>query len=240
MPFSPLEMASAVVIITFAAVVQGSVGMGFNIIAVPLTLLIDPRLAPVPMLFVSVVLTSLMVMREPAHVDLKGTGWILAGRVPGVFLGLLLLAAVTPATLNVVIGLVVVLGVVAMAFGPPLRRNRPIDLGAGMVSGAASVVSAIGGPAVGMLYKDEHSPTIRATLGTVFTIGAIISLMGRAFAGRITATDLQLALIYLPAIVIGFATSTVINRRFVGARYRTPILVLSAIAAMALLLRSLL
>ena len=41
--------------------------MGFNIIAVPLTLLIDPRLAPVPMLFVSVVLTSLMVMREPAH-----------------------------------------------------------------------------------------------------------------------------------------------------------------------------
>ena len=111
MPFSPLEMASAVVIITFAAVVQGSVGMGFNIIAVPLTLLIDPRLAPVPMLFVSVVLTSLMVMREPTHVDLKGTGWILAGRVPGVFLGLLLLAAVTPATLNVVIGLVVVLGV---------------------------------------------------------------------------------------------------------------------------------
>ncbi len=239
MPFSVFELALAFVIVCFSAMVQGSVGMGFNIVAVPLTLLIDPRMAPVPMLFVAVVLASFTVMREPGHVDLTGTWWILGGSIPGVVVGLGLLAVATTRTLDLIIGGAVLTGVALMAFAPPLVRNRAIDFGAGVVSGTLSTVSAIPGPALGLLYKDEAGPTIRATLGALFAIGTTITIIGRGLAGRIVATDLQLALVYLPAVLIGFRTSTIVNRRLEGARFRTPILVLSALAAGALLLRSL-
>jgi uncharacterized membrane protein YfcA len=238
MPFSLLELTLAFVIVCFSAVVQGSVGMGFNIVSVPLTLLIDPRMAPVPMLFVAIVLTSFTVLREPGHVDLHGTWWILGGRIPGVLVGLGLLAVTTTRTLDVIIGGSVLTGVLLMAFAPPLVRTRAVDFGAGIVSGTLSTVSAIGGPPVGLLYKDEAGPTIRATLGAIFTIGATITLVGRGLAGRIVATDLQLALVYLPAVLIGFSISTHVNRKLEGARFRTPILVLSALASAALLLRS--
>lgn len=239
-PFSAPELILAFLIVCVSAVIQGSVGMGFNIVSVPLTLLIDPRMAPVPMLFVAIVLTSFTVMREPAHVDLHGTGWILGGRIPGVVAGLGLLSVATTRTLDLVIGSSVLLGVVLMGVAPPLARNRIVDFSAGIVSGALSTVSAIGGPPVGLLYKDESGPRIRATLGAIFTIGATITLVGRALAGKIVATDLQLALVYLPAVLIGFRISTHLTRRFEGARFRTPILVLSALAAAALLLRALL
>jgi uncharacterized membrane protein YfcA len=222
----------------FAAVVHGSVGMGFNIVSVPLTLLIDPRMAPVPMLFVGTVLTGFTVMRERGHVDLRGAAWILAGRVPGVLTGLGLLAIAAATALDVIIGGAVLLAVVLMAFAPPVRRSWSVDLGAGIVAGTLSTVSAIGGPPVGLLYKDEDGPTIRATLGTVFAFGATLSLIGRGVVGRVVATDIQLALVYLPAILIGFRISTLVNRRFEGARYRTPILILSATAAVALLVRA--
>lgn len=239
MPLSPIDIALAVMIVAFAAVIQGSVGMGFNIVAVPLTLLIDPRFAPVPMLLSGVLLTGMTVLREPGHVDLRGTGWVLLGRLPGVVAGLALLAVATATTLDVVIGSMVLVAVAIMWFAPTVRRSGPVDFAAGVLSGTSSVVSAIGGPPVGLLFKDERGPTIRATLGAIFTIGATISLVGRALAGRITGTDLWLAAAYVPAVLVGFRISSSINRRTTGARFRTPILVLSAAAAFALLSRQL-
>lgn len=237
MPFSLVELALAFAIVVFAAIVQASVGMGYNIVSVPLTLLIDPRMAPVPMLFSGIVLTALTVARERAHVDLRGTYWILGGRIPGVLIGLGLLAIATNRTLDIIIGSAVLVGVLLMAFAPPVPRSRPVDFTAGTVAGALSTVSAIGGPPVGLLYKDETGPVIRATLGTVFAIGATFALIGRGLAGRIVATDIQLALLYLPAVLIGYRVSTPLNVRFAGARYRNAILALSAAAAVALLLR---
>ena len=128
---------------------------------------------------------------------------------------------------------------VSVDLSPEIKRSRSVEFGAGIVSGTLSTVSAIGGPPVGLLYKDEKGPTIRATLSTVFTVGATITLIGRGLAGRIEATDWQIALFYLPAVLIGFGLSFRLNRRFVDARYRTPILILSAGAAIALLIKSL-
>ena len=238
-PFSALDLALAFAIVLFAAVVQSTVGMGFNIVAVPLTLLLDSRFAPVPMIVVGLALTIPVVLRELDHVDWKGILWILLGRPPGVGVGLVLLAVASGDALNVIIGVAVLIAVIAMAFSPEIKRNRTVEFGSGVLSGALSTVSAIGGPPVGLLYKDENGPTIRATLGTVFTIGATITLIGRGLAGRIETTDWQIALFYLPAVLIGFGLSYRLNRRFVDARYRTPILVLSAGAAIALLIKSL-
>jgi len=50
MPVPTSDLVTAAAVITFAALVQGVVGIGFNVVAVPILRLISPLLAPVPSL----------------------------------------------------------------------------------------------------------------------------------------------------------------------------------------------
>ena len=56
-------------------------------LAVPILLLIDPVLAPVPSLLLAVPLTAWQLLRERGTVDRSGVIWILVGRIPGGLLG---------------------------------------------------------------------------------------------------------------------------------------------------------
>ena len=97
-------------IIAVAATVQGVVGIGFNVLAVPALLLIDPLLAPVPSLILAVPLTAWQLLRERGTIDRSGVWWIVAGRVPGGLLGLWLLFLLSDTALQVTIALIVLGG----------------------------------------------------------------------------------------------------------------------------------
>ena len=60
---SLVDLTLALVITAIAAMLQGSVGLGFAMVSVPLLSLIDPRLAPVPQLLVSLPLALAMAWR---------------------------------------------------------------------------------------------------------------------------------------------------------------------------------
>jgi hypothetical protein len=153
--------------------------------------------------------------------------------------GLLLLAFATQRTLDVVIAAVVLSGVAIRATGVTLTRSRLTDALVGAFAGTASMVASIGGPPMALLYQDEPGPTIRASLGMVFTIGLLITLAGRALGGLITGTDITVALVLLPAMLAGYAASIAIADRVAAPGMRAGILTLSALAAVGLLVRAL-
>ena len=62
MPWPQFIMLSLVV--GLGSLLQGSIGFGLGLFAVPFLVLIDPRLVPGPILLASGVLTILMVHRE--------------------------------------------------------------------------------------------------------------------------------------------------------------------------------
>ena len=67
--------------VTFvAASIQGVVGIGFALVSVPILALIDPSLAPVPQLLITMPLTITMAWRERRHIDASGIG---SDRWPG-------------------------------------------------------------------------------------------------------------------------------------------------------------
>ena len=70
---------------------QASIGFGMGMLAADRG---DRRsgLIPGTLIMLATIVTLLVVLREQ-HIDLAGTGWALAGRVPGTIAGALLLMA---------------------------------------------------------------------------------------------------------------------------------------------------
>ncbi len=223
-----------------AATIQGTVGIGFAMVSVPILSLIDARLAPVPQLIVVLPLTLSMAWRERHSIDLRGFWWIVGGRIPGAIAGIALLAVASQQALDVFIGLVVLGAVAVMATGVHIKRTRTTKFATGIASGTTGVVASIGGPAIALLYSSAEARTIRPTIAAIFTIGISLSIVFRAVSGNIVGTDFVVSAVLFPAVVIGFLASSVIKDRIPTDRVRIAILIISASAAIGLLARAIL
>jgi uncharacterized membrane protein YfcA len=235
-----LDLILALVVTAFGAAVQASVGFGFGVVSVPILFLIDPVLAPVPQLLLSLPLAGVMAWRGRGSMDLQGVGWILLGRLPGAAIGLVLLKAAGDRALDLVVGLMILGAVVVLALGVSIRPSRRTQFGAGIVSGATGLVASIGGPPLALLYRNERGATVRASLAGVFLIGLFITLGVRAGASELARSDALVALLLFPALVVGYAGGSSLAAHVEGRRLRNGILVVSAVAAAGLVMRSVL
>lgn len=235
----PLHLALAFAMTFAGAWVQGVLGLGFAIVTVPVLGLVDPRLVPVPQMLVVVPLTALMVARERHALELRSLGWILLGRLPGAALGILLVKLGDQAVLDAGIGGSVLLAALILSTGASFPRNPWTEAGAGLVSGVSGMVSAIGGPPVALLYRNERGPTVRANLAGIFFTGVSITLLTRAVTGEIRPLDLELAAFLLPALLLGLWSSRWGHRWVEGRRLTAGVLVLSTLAGAGLVLRAL-
>lgn len=222
-----------------AALVQGTVGVGFAMLAVPITSLIAPDLAPVPQLLIVLPLTLAMAWREREAMDLTGVGWIVAGRFPGAAIGVAMLAVATQRTLDLFIGSVVLLAVVVIGTGFRVHRNAATKFAAGVGAGTTGLVASMGGPPIALIYTDDEAATIRSTLAAVFTIGVTISTIVRFATGNVTTDDLRISAILFPAVIIGYVLSVRVKDDIPNHVLRSAILGVSAIAGTLLILRAL-
>ncbi|NNC92716.1 MAG: sulfite exporter TauE/SafE family protein [Acidimicrobiia bacterium] len=240
MPADPWILALAFVITIAAGMMQGTIGFGLAVVSVPVLSLLDRDLAPVPQLLVAFPLAVAMVWREWRHVDLTGVGWVLAGRVPGALLGVILLKGFSEASLDVLIALLVLAGVAIFGSGVVVRLSPVTKLAAGVASGVMGLVASVGGPPLALLYHDVPGGTLRSSLNAIFVIGVAFSIAVRAGSGEIVANDLKVAAFLLPAVFLGLWLSRYSTERIEGAALKRAVLVVSALAATGLLLRSIL
>ncbi len=238
MPVDTPDLAVALVVTLTAAALQGTIGFGLALVAVPVLSLLDPALAPVPQLLISLPVTVSMAWRERHAADLRRLGWVLAGRVPGAALGLWLLHTVARETLSVVIGGMILGAVIIVAFGVALPRTRTTSFAAGLASGATGLVASIGGPPLALLYRSSEGPTIRASLGVVFALGIAMSITVRAAGSQLVTDDLVVAALLLPAALAGLWLGRRFQGKVEGTALRTLILVVSGGAAIALIATS--
>ncbi len=225
-------------IVTFgAAALQGSIGFGFAVLSVPLLTLVDPALTPIPQIFLALPMAVAALWRERTRLDVSGIGWIVAGRIPGAFLGAWILTRIDERLLSVIIAVVVIGAVVAIARGLTIRLDRTNRIVAGLISGFTGTTAAIGGPPLALLYRDADGGLVRSSLGAIFTIGIVINLTLLGFTGAIRSHDLFVAGLLAPAMAAGFAVSGRLLHRVEGRVVRTGILVVSAIAAAGLLVQ---
>lgn len=236
--FTVSEILIGIVVVAVSASLQGSIGFGFAVLSVPILTLVDPAFTPIPMLLLALPLAVFGLVRERSNVDWSGLGWIITGRVPGAFLGAWVLSVASDQLLGIIIGSVVLIVVGLIAWGVTIRLTRSNRLIAGVVSGFSGASSAVGGPPLALLYRSQAGPTVRSTLGTIFTIGILINIGALTATGVMTIQDLRVAALFSPAMVIGFLLSSRIKHLAEGDRLRRGILIVSAAAAASLLINS--
>ena len=111
------------------------------------------------------------------------------------------------------------------------------NVAVGAVSGAMGTTSAIGGPALAVLYQRRPGPQLRSTLAAVFVVGSLISLGALLMAGEVRLEQLVLALQLSPALILGLVAGSVVARRLDGPLLRPAVLAFAAVAGLVIVVR---
>ena len=236
---SGLQLAAGLVVYAIGCTLQGVLGFGAGLFAVPILALIHPDFVPGPVLMVNPLLGGLFSLRERGSVDHQGLRWALTGRVPGVLLGVLALTLVAEERLGVLFGVLLLLSVALKASGVHTGRTPRSLMAAGGLSGFMGTTVAVGGPPIALVFHDLPGPVMRATLSAYFLVGTTISLAVLALAGQFGTSDMVLAAwLVLPAMV-GVALSGPLRAPLDRGWLEPSVYVLSSVAAVVLLVRSL-
>jgi uncharacterized membrane protein YfcA len=236
---SGVELALVTLLVAGAACIQGAAGFGMGLVVAPILTLLDRSFVPAPVILAVLPLTILVAVRDWAHLDRRGLGWAIAGRLPGTLAGAAAVAALSHHALAVFLGVAVLLAVGASLVTPAFQPSPGALVSAGFASGFMGTATSIGGPPMALVYQGSKGPTFRSTLATYFAVGATISLAALAVAGELGAHELRLGALLWPGMLLGFVLSKPLTKVLDRGHTRPMVLGISALAALALLAQEL-
>ena len=225
--------------IILASCMQASIGFGMGMLAAPIVAIVDPGLIPGTLIMLATLLTIFVVIREHQAIDLAGTGWALAGRVPGTIAGALLLAALPERALALTLAGVVLAGVALTSTGwmpAPHRRNLVL---AGATSGVLGTATAIGGPPMALVWQNTTGARLRGTMSGFFLVGSLMSIAVLTITGAVDGRTVSSFVVLTPAVAIGYALSRLVNHLLDRQRQRWVAITISALGAIVLIVRQL-
>ncbi|MEU6291252.1 sulfite exporter TauE/SafE family protein [Streptomyces sp. NPDC046988] len=225
------------VTVGLGALLQVSVGFGLGMIAAPVFSLVDPELAPTAVLLLATGVTAAVLVRERGRADLRGCGWALAGRLPGVLAGALLVVALPTRHLALLVAVVVLAGAAVSVAGYVPRQRRSSVVLAGMASGLMGTATSIGGPPMAMVWQRLGGPELRATMSAFFLAGSLMSLAALTAAGAVGAHALRGTALLTPAAVAGVLLAGPLTRRLNVRRTRAAATALAVAGAVVLVLQ---
>lgn len=228
-------VALAIVLGFAGGFVQGVVGFGMGVLAVPILALVDPSLVPVATLLAGAGLPIMTLLQEHEHLDKKALGWVLLGQTPTTALGVWLVAVLPLNGLKAVIG-ALVLTMVLLSVVRVRVPLTPVTLtGAGAISGVSGTAAGIGGPPIAIVMSRLSPAAVRATLAATFVVGTAVSLGGLALGGVVRGYPLLVGVLMMPATLFGMAVSRRARNHLTPRGFRIGMLSLSTISASILL-----
>jgi hypothetical protein len=226
--------------VAVGALVQGSVGFGFALVAAPVMALIAPSALPATALLLGFPLNLFVVWRERAHADLHGFPHIVGGLVAGTAGGAAIMTAMPSASLSVLFGGAIVSVSALSALRPMEHHGHAVRVAAGTASGLINTVAGTGGPPLALLYQRRPGPQLRSTLALAFLIALVLSVIGVAVAGRLGWEHVRESLALVPALAIGAWSSRYVSRWLDERWLRPAVLAFAAASGAAALMRGLL
>ena len=202
-----LDILLALVAVFAGAIIQGSIGFGFSLTAVPTLALVRPEAVPVTILCLAIPMTGFMALNERRAINVPAFAWITGGRIPGTVIGATLLAIVPDNSLARFLGIFIIAAVLASFVGPSFSPTRGAQLSGGVASGIMSTAAALGGPPLALVNQRSSGPKLRSTLALSFLVGILMSLTVLIVTNHVAVWHLFLALKLLPALILGLLTS---------------------------------
>jgi uncharacterized protein len=236
-------MALAALAAFAGAFVQSATGFGFALVLSPaLFAVLEPVEAVTALLVLGLALNLLVLFERgrPEHVDWAGLAPMLAAAVPGLAIGVVALTELSKQTLQVAVGVAVILAAGWQLHrrrrraGPDTRSARPhgalIRPAVGFASGALTTSISVSGPPIVLWLEARGVPAeeFRASLAASFLL---LNLAGGALliaAEGSGSLDSGAVLPLLALVAAGYLLGALAFRRFERERFFTLVLILVA------------
>jgi uncharacterized membrane protein YfcA len=243
--FELIDATPAAYLACFAAILVSSAthrvtGQAFGLICAPLIALAAPSHIPALILLCGLPVMIYSFKGDWAEIRWREISYAFVGRAIGALLAATIIAVITDKNfISLCVGLSVLLGVAISFTSFTIRINPTSLVTAGFMSGAMATLTSVGAPPMALLYQRASFGHVRATLNAFFLFGALVSIGALLIYGLIGRSDVGLALALLPAIWLGTLTGDLALKRLAIRSLRPFTLIISVIAALALVLRTL-
>ncbi|WEG09253.1 sulfite exporter TauE/SafE family protein [Microbacterium horticulturae] len=203
-----LTAIAVCIIAALAAAAQAVSGFGFAMLSVPLMIpVLGAPSSVVVATVLGLVLTIGSTIAERRAVEWRPVFALSGAALVGIPIGLAVLQFLDPHWLSLVIGVVVIGATVLLARRTPLQlESRRGIVAAGVLSGAMLSSTGMNGPPVVAVFQTRglRPVAFRASLQAAFAIQDLLAIIGFVFVARLTPQVGLLALIAVPALVLGW------------------------------------
>jgi uncharacterized protein len=228
----------ATLVMVAGAMIQGSIGFGVALLGAPLLFLINPMLVPAPVIIAGMTLPVMILARDHHAVVFRDLAWALPRKLAGTVAAAVLIGIISADALGLLFGVLVLVAVLLCALGWAPRPGPGMLLSAGGLSGFMATSTSIGGPPLALVYRHQTGARLRGTLSAIFIPGGVLSLTALALVGRFGLAELLAGLALLPGVILGFWLSNHSARYLDRSWLPQAVLAISALAAIAAILRS--
>jgi uncharacterized membrane protein YfcA len=221
------SVVALIAITLVAAVINGGLGYGFSSITVPLALLfLSNRTLNPALVLIEVALNAyvLWVNRDALGLVWRRFAPIVAGLVPGVIVGTLIVTRVSPAWLKLWTYLVLLPLILLQAAGyrRQIRSERAIGLPFGLGLGVLYSVTTISGPPLAVLLNNQGlaKREFRAALAFIRLAESSFTAIAYLTARLFTTSSIALIPQILPSVIVGVPIGARLIRRMPAETFR--------------------
>ncbi|HVX30287.1 MAG TPA: sulfite exporter TauE/SafE family protein [Nitrolancea sp.] len=225
------------ILIALAATLGGAAGFASSLVSAPFLLLLG---FPLPFV-VTLNLSMNMLTRVATAVRLRRSitrrsSWLVVGSIPGLILGVLVLASVSSHAIKFATGVVVLVLTMVLARtinGPPPKPLKGGPVAAGFAGGFLGATTSLNGmPAVLLLARDKVAPaSFLADLAFYFVASNVVALGTLWLSHTISTRALYPALLlWLPGSLAGNQIGVALGTRLPERIFRWFIIVVAFVA----------
>ena len=213
-------------VIFVATLIRSTLGFGEALIAVPLLAMRLPVTVAAPLaVLVSIVIAGVIVVQDWQHVELRSAMGLILASLPGIPLGVWLLARGNEHAVKCVLG-VLIIAFSLYSLAARTTRHLPQDhrgwlLGCGFLSGVLGGAYGMNGPPLAIYgaLRKWSPPHFRATLQGYFLPASVAGLIGYASLGLWRAPLPRYFLLSLPAVAVAIVLGRALNRHMKGRTF---------------------
>jgi uncharacterized protein len=208
--FEELALVGVLAVLTSAVMggaLQSALGFGASFTLVPVLAVLAPDLLPGAVVVAIVPMSILMILRDRQGLDAWAVGRVSLGRLPGIALGGVVVALLPGRWLTVAIAVLLLAAVASVGAGWQLSVTRTREVVAGLVSGVTGTAAALGGPPLGVLYRNSTGGVLRPTLAGVWLLGTLPVLASLTLAGSFTSHQARIGVVLGAAMVLGLTVA---------------------------------
>lgn len=234
-----VEVALVLLLAAAGATVQGSIGIGYALVAGPGLAAIDTAFIPGPLLLIGLIVGTRHIFAEFDDIDRPAIGRCFLGLPVGLVAGFAVLNAMDDRLLGIAVGAATALAAVAMLFGLSVRRTPVVEVVAGAATGFCAVSAALPGPPFVAAFSDLRPAAMRSTASLFISSLIVISLVPMALSGRFAGHEVRLLALLVPGTIGGLLLARYVRPLLERPWFRPLILIVAAVGGIALVLRNL-